>query len=82
MGTPMGVIEPRDKELPKEPVVMGRNRSGTGKSSKDKKSVFGVLSGTSPEGVKLLTARTAHDKQQAASHFHALRSDPPHACRF
>lgn len=82
MGTPMGVIEPRDKELPKEPAVMGRNRSGTGKSSKDKKSVFGVLSGTSPEGVKLLTGRTTYDKQQAASHFHALRSHPPHTCRF
>ena len=47
MGQPMGVVEPRDKDLPKEPITMGRNRSGTGKSSKDKKSVFGVLSGTS-----------------------------------
>jgi p21-activated kinase 1 len=45
MGQPMGVVEPRDKDLPKEPITMGRNRSGTGKSSKDKKSVFGVLSG-------------------------------------
>ncbi|KAL7421293.1 hypothetical protein Q5752_004178 [Cryptotrichosporon argae] len=41
MGVPMNVVE---KDLPKEPVTMGRNRSGTGKSSKDKKSVFGVLS--------------------------------------
>jgi p21-activated kinase 1 len=45
VGTPMPVQESRDKELPKEPPTMGRNRSGTGKSSKDKKSVFGVLSG-------------------------------------
>lgn len=45
MGMPMGVVEPREKELPKEPATTGRNRSGTGKSSKDKKSVFGVLSG-------------------------------------
>jgi p21-activated kinase 1 len=45
VGTPMPVQEPREKELPKEPPTMGRTRSGTGKSSKDKKSVFGVLSG-------------------------------------
>ena len=45
VGMPMNVVEPREKELPKEPIAMGRNRSGTGKSSKDKKSVFGVLSG-------------------------------------
>ncbi|ORY33115.1 kinase-like domain-containing protein [Naematelia encephala] len=44
MGMPMGVVEPKDKELPKEPATTGRNRSGTGKSSKDKKSMFGVLS--------------------------------------
>ncbi|WVQ81098.1 hypothetical protein IAT38_003220 [Cryptococcus sp. DSM 104549] len=43
-GVPMGVAEPREKELPREPASMGRNRSGTGRSSKDKKSVFGVLS--------------------------------------
>jgi p21-activated kinase 1 len=45
VGVPMGVVEPRDKELPEKPITMGRNRSGTGKSLKDKKSVFGVLSG-------------------------------------
>lgn len=63
MGVPMNVVEPRDKELPKEPIAMGRNRSGTGKSSKDKKSVFGVLSGelvssqttNEADGTELLT---------------------------
>ena len=45
VGVPMNVVEPREKDLPREPVAMGRNRSGTGKSLKDKKSVFGVLTG-------------------------------------
>ena len=45
VGVPMNVAEPREKDLPREPVAMGRNRSGTGKSLKDKKSVFGVLTG-------------------------------------
>ncbi|KIR35359.1 STE/STE20/PAKA protein kinase [Cryptococcus deuterogattii MMRL2647] len=48
VGVPMGVIEPREKELPREPgsvVVMGgRSRSGTGRSSKDKKGMFGFVS--------------------------------------
>ncbi|KAK8844042.1 hypothetical protein IAR55_006836 [Kwoniella newhampshirensis] len=44
VGVPMNVVEPKEKELPKEPPVVGRNRSGTGKSSKDKKSVFGFMS--------------------------------------
>ena len=44
VGMPMAVMEPRDKELPDKPG--GRSRSGTGKSStRDKKSVFGVLTG-------------------------------------
>lgn len=51
VGVPMGVIEPREKELPREPgsvVVMGgRSRSGTGRSSKDKKGMFGFVSGKS-----------------------------------
>ncbi|KAK4683767.1 hypothetical protein P7C73_g6462, partial [Tremellales sp. Uapishka_1] len=42
VGMSMGID--KEKELPREPVAMGRNRSGTGKSSRDKKSVFGVLS--------------------------------------
>lgn len=50
MGMPMNVVESKEKDLPKEPsAAMGRNRSGTGKSSKDKKSVFGVLSGESDQ---------------------------------
>ncbi|ADV23175.1 Serine/threonine-protein kinase STE20, putative [Cryptococcus gattii WM276] len=48
IAVPMGVIEPREKELPREPgsvVVMGgRSRSGTGRSSKDKKGMFGFVS--------------------------------------
>ncbi|OCF39778.1 STE/STE20/PAKA protein kinase [Kwoniella heveanensis CBS 569] len=44
VGVPMNVGEPKDKDLPKEPGTIGRNRSGTGKSSKDKKSVFGFMS--------------------------------------
>ncbi|KAL0247915.1 hypothetical protein I308_103993 [Cryptococcus tetragattii IND107] len=48
VAVPMGVIEPREKELPREPgsvVVMGgRSRSGTGRSSKDKKGMFGFVS--------------------------------------
>lgn len=51
VGVPMGVIESREKELPREPgsvVVMGgRSRSGTGRSSKDKKGMFGFVSGKS-----------------------------------
>lgn len=51
VAVPMGVIEPREKELPREPgsvVVMGgRSRSGTGRSSKDKKGMFGFVSGKS-----------------------------------
>lgn len=43
LGMPMAVQEPRDKELPKEPT--GRSRSGTGKSTKEKKSVFGFMQG-------------------------------------
>ena len=47
VGVPMDVQEPRDKELPQEP-AMRRNRSGTGKSmGKEKKSIFGALSGES-----------------------------------
>jgi hypothetical protein len=46
MGVPMNVVEPKEKELPKEPPAMGRNRSGTGKSLNNKKSVFGVLTGS------------------------------------
>ncbi|EIW66081.1 hypothetical protein TREMEDRAFT_35601 [Tremella mesenterica DSM 1558] len=44
MGMPMDVQEPKEKELPKEPSSTRRNRSGTGKSMKDKKSIFGALS--------------------------------------
>ncbi|WWC64014.1 uncharacterized protein I303_106620 [Kwoniella dejecticola CBS 10117] len=44
VGVPLQVGEPKDKDLPKEPGTIGRNRSGTGKSSKDKKSVFGFMS--------------------------------------
>ncbi|OCF56442.1 STE/STE20/PAKA protein kinase [Kwoniella mangroviensis CBS 10435] len=44
VGVPLQVGEPKDKDLPKEPATIGRNRSGTGKSSKDKKSVFGFMS--------------------------------------
>ncbi|WVR09051.1 hypothetical protein IAU60_006112 [Kwoniella sp. DSM 27419] len=44
VGVPMPVEQPKDKDLPKEPATIGRNRSGTGKSSKDKKSVFGFMS--------------------------------------
>lgn len=50
VGVPMGVVEPREKELPREPgsaAMGGRSRSGTGRSSKDKKSMFGFVSGTS-----------------------------------
>jgi p21-activated kinase 1 len=48
IGMPMVMQETKEKELPKEPPAMvGRGRSGTVKSSKDKKSVFGVLSGES-----------------------------------
>jgi hypothetical protein len=46
MGMPMGIADSKDKDLPKEPTTAtGRNRSGTGKSSKDKKSMFGVFAG-------------------------------------
>lgn len=74
MGTPMGVVEPREKELPKEPVTMGRNRSGTGKSSKDKKSVFGVLSGKPGTlRCKLQSDARIIDKQyEGAGDFHAI----------
>ncbi|ODN81141.1 hypothetical protein L202_03234 [Cryptococcus amylolentus CBS 6039] len=51
IGLPMGVAEPRhggavagEKELPREPTNGGRSRSGTGRSSKDKKSMFGFVS--------------------------------------
>ncbi|KAI9636781.1 kinase-like domain-containing protein [Dioszegia hungarica] len=44
LGVPMPMQEPRDKELPKEPTITGRSRSGTGKSSKEKKSMFGFVS--------------------------------------
>ncbi|OWZ61736.1 hypothetical protein AYX15_06082 [Cryptococcus neoformans] len=48
VGVPMGVVEPREKELPHEPgsaaAMGGRSRSGTGRSSKDKKSMFGFVS--------------------------------------
>nr|ODN78217.1 STE/STE20/PAKA protein kinase [Cryptococcus depauperatus CBS 7841] len=50
VGMPMNVAEPRDreKELPREPGMIrgesGRSRSGTGRSSKDKKSMFGFVS--------------------------------------
>ncbi|WRT69084.1 uncharacterized protein IL334_006067 [Kwoniella shivajii] len=44
VGVPLQVAEPKDKDLPKDPGTIGRNRSGTGKSSKDKKSVFGFMS--------------------------------------
>jgi hypothetical protein len=57
-GQPMTVVE---KELPSAPVTMGRNRSGTGKSTKDKKSVFGVLSGEYRCG-SMLTIRIAYDE--------------------
>ena len=43
----MGLADSKDKELPKEPGG-GRSRSGTGKSSNNKKSMFGVLSGALP----------------------------------
>lgn len=88
MGTPMGVVEPRDKDLPKEPVPMGRNRSGTGKSSKDKKSVFGVLSGES--GTKQLAsrlalihtfARTLDKGQQTSRDLYPIRSYSSHSRR-
>lgn len=85
MGTPMNVLEPRDKELPKEPIAMGRNRSGTGKSSKDKKSVFGVLSGalcTYINSSPALTLRALNKGYKASCHLYAIRSDTPHSCRF
>nr|AAL58842.1 PAK1 kinase [Cryptococcus neoformans var. neoformans] len=47
VGVPMGVVDPREKELPREPgsaAMGGRSRSGTGRSSKDKKSMFGFVS--------------------------------------
>lgn len=43
----MTVLESKEKDLPKEPAAAGRNRSGTGKSLNNKKSVFGVLTGRS-----------------------------------
>jgi len=46
-GVPMTVLESKEKDLPKEPAAAGRNRSGTGKSLNNKKSVFGVLTGRS-----------------------------------
>jgi p21-activated kinase 1 len=52
LGVPMPMQEPRDKELPKEPTITGRSRSGTGKSSKEKKSMFGFVSGMSSAGVQ------------------------------
>ena len=45
MGVPMKVVEPKEKDLPKEPMTTGRSRSGTVKSQNNKKSVFGVLTG-------------------------------------
>lgn len=45
LGVPMTVQEPKEKELPKEPAISGRSRSGTGKSTKEKKSMFGFVSG-------------------------------------
>ncbi|ORX39161.1 kinase-like domain-containing protein [Kockovaella imperatae] len=42
-GIPMGLNDSKDKDLPKEPSG-GRSRSGTGKSTNNKKSMFGVLS--------------------------------------
>ena len=45
MGVPMNIVDSKDKDLPKDPVAAGRNRSGTGKSLNNKKSVFGVLTG-------------------------------------
>lgn len=57
VGVPMGVVEPREKELPHEPgsaaAMGGRSRSGTGRSSKDKKSMFGFVSGTSSSPTSL-----------------------------
>ena len=84
MGTPMNVIEPRDKDLPEKPITMGRNRSGTGKSMKDKKSVFGVLSGQ----YKLRTCspwlipRTVDQGNENTSHIDPIRSHPPDTRRF
>lgn len=45
LGVPMVTQEPWEKDLPKEPTISGRSRSGTGKSSKEKKSMFGFVSG-------------------------------------
>ncbi|KAK1922615.1 kinase-like domain-containing protein [Papiliotrema laurentii] len=61
VGVPMGVVEPRDKELPEKPITMGRNRSGTGKSLKDKKSVFGVLSDLLTKDTKPPVISTPYD---------------------
>jgi p21-activated kinase 1 len=74
MGTAMAVVEPREKELPKEPVTMGRNRSGTGKSSKDKKSVFGVLSGEHQPlpGASWAHDRTVDEQHESASYLHTV----------
>jgi len=71
VGMPMQIVDRKDdKELPKEPATVGRNRSGTGKSSKDKKSVFGVLTG------RFLGRAVAHSRSslnfKIASHFYAI----------
>ena len=75
MGVPMNVVEPKEKELPKEPPAMGRNRSGTGKSLNNKKSVFGVLTGSCSVRAKpraYLSYRAAFNQYQSARHFYAL----------
>ena len=85
-GVAMAVGEPRDKDLPKEPVTMGRNRSGTGKSSRDKKSVFGVLTGELSDSTfsdpRLTPCRTSNHRQKGSCHFNALRPHTSHPRRF
>ena len=87
LGVPMGVVEPREKELPREPLPTGRNRSGTGKSMKDKKSVFGVLSGEPVESgmmdmslIIFLCVRTVDERFENTGHFYTIRSHTSHSC--
>lgn len=76
MGLPLAVAEAKEKDLPKEPT--GRSRSGTGKSSKDKKSIFGTITGGSfhVDGYQRLTGTDllSNDKKPSIS----MPYDPIH----
>lgn len=72
----MGQDAPKDTGAP--PTV--RARSGTGKSSKDKKSVFGFMSGTFVTHRDTNSPRPSEQlEHQAAGHLDTIRPDSPHS---